>query len=63
MEEGISAADANRKFSPFLRRVRAVAAHEKLAVGTRAALLARLEKQQIVKTRKWTREELYADDR
>jgi prevent-host-death family protein len=81
MDEAISAADANRKFSLLLRGVRAgrsyvvtshgrpvariipAATHEGVAAGSRAALLARLEKQPIVKTGKWTRDELYEDDR
>jgi prevent-host-death family protein len=81
MDEAISAADANRKFSLLLRGVREgrsyvvtshgrpvarivpAGTHDTAAASARAALLDRLEKQPIVKTGKWTREELYEDDR
>lgn len=81
MEEVISAADANRKFSLLLRGVRegrsyVVTSHGKpvarvipagkhgdLAAGARSALLARLQKQPVIQTGRWTREELYEDDR
>lgn len=81
MEEAISAADANRKFSLLLRGIREgrsyvvtshgkpvarlvpVGKHDELAAGARAALLSRLEKQPIVKAKRWTRDELYEDDR
>ena len=81
MDEAVSAADANRKFSLLLRGVReghsyVVTSHGKpvariipaarregVTAGARAALLARLEKQPVVETERWTREELYEDDR
>ncbi len=81
MEEPISAADANRKFSELLRGIREgrsyvvtshgkpvarlipAGKHEDVATGARAALLARLEKQPVVRAKKWTREELYEDER
>jgi prevent-host-death family protein len=80
MDEAISAADANRKFSQLLRGVRegrsyVVTAHGRpvarlvpagqhadQAMGTRAALLSRLEKQPVVETKHWTRDELYEDE-
>jgi prevent-host-death family protein len=81
MEQAVSAADANRKFSLILRSVREghsyivtshgrpvarivpVDGHERVATGARAALLARLEKQPVVHAGRWTREELYEDER
>lgn len=81
MEEAVSAAEANRKFSLLLRGVRegrsyVVTSHGKpiarvipaskhKAVATRACstLLARLEKQPVVDVGRWTRDELYEDDR
>ena len=81
MEEAISAADANRKFSLLLRGVREgrsyvvtshgkpvarlvpAGKHEDVAAGARTALLSRLEKQPIVPVERWTRDELYEDDR
>jgi prevent-host-death family protein len=81
MEEAISAADANRRFSLLLRGVREgrsyvvtshgkpvarlipAAKHEQMAIGARTALLSRLKKQPVVKTKRWTRDELYGDDR
>lgn len=81
MEEAISAAEANRKFSTLLRGVReghsyVVTSHgrpvarivpaagdEKVMIGTRTALLTRLAKQPVVDGGRWTREELYEDDR
>jgi prevent-host-death family protein len=81
MEEVISAADANRRFSLLLRGVRQgrsyvvtshgkpvarlipVGKHEDVAVGARTALLSRLEKQPVIDTKRWTRDELYEDDR
>ena len=81
MEEVISAADANRKFSLLLRGVREgrsyvvtshgkpvarvvpAGKHEDLAAGARSALLSRLKRQPVVQTGRWTREELYEDDR
>ncbi|ARN81067.1 type II toxin-antitoxin system prevent-host-death family antitoxin [Methylocystis bryophila] len=81
MEEAVSAAEANRKFSLILRGVREghsyvvtshgrpvariapVAKLEDVARSARTALLARLEKQSIVETGRWSRDELYEDDR
>lgn len=81
MEEAVSAADANRKFSLLLRGVREgrsyvvtshgkpvarlipAGKHEDIATGAREALLSRLEKQPVVHTERWTREELYENDR
>ena len=81
MEEAISAADANRKFSLLLRGVRegrsyVVTSHgkpvarlvpasrpEDIATGARAALLSRLKKQPVVRAKRWTRDELYEDER
>ena len=81
MEEAISAADANRRFSRLLQGVRegrsyVVTSHGKpvarlipagkhadVAAGTRAALMARVRKQPLVDAKRWTRDELYEDDR
>jgi prevent-host-death family protein len=81
MDEAISAADANRRFSLLLRGVRegrsyVVTSHgkpvarivpagknEDVAAEARTALLSRLKKQSIVQTTRWTRDELYEDDR
>jgi prevent-host-death family protein len=79
MEEAVSAAEANRRFSLLLRGVRegrsfVVTSHGKPVArivpvgpyegaGARAALLARLEKQPVVAAGPWTRDELYLDDR
>lgn len=78
MEEAVSAADANRKFSLILRRVREgrsyvvtshgrpvariVPAGKQVASGARATLLSRLESQAPVNAGSWTRDELYEDD-
>jgi hypothetical protein len=37
--------------------------HAEGAAGARAALLSRLRKQPVVAVGRWTREELYEDDR
>lgn len=37
--------------------------HEDVAAGARTALLSRLKKQPVVEARRWTRDELYEDDR
>ncbi|GLS34782.1 antitoxin [Mesorhizobium tianshanense] len=37
--------------------------HVNVASGTRAALLARLETQAVVNVGRWTRDELYEDER
>lgn len=81
MDEIISAADANRRFSLLLRGVREgrsyiVTSHGKpvariipaaknddIASSARSALLSRLEKQPVINARRWTRDELYEDDR
>jgi prevent-host-death family protein len=81
MEEAISAADANRKFSLLLRGVRegrsyVVTSHGKpvariipsgkhddVASGARGALMSRLEKQPVIDAGRWTRDELYEDER
>ncbi len=81
MEEAVSAADANRRFSLLLRGVREgrsyiVTSHGKpiarlipagrrddVATGARSALLSRLEKQPVMHVGRWTRDELYEDDR
>ncbi|KKX29416.1 type II toxin-antitoxin system prevent-host-death family antitoxin [Rhizobium sp. LC145] len=38
-------------------------AHQETATGARSALISRLEKQPIVQAGKWSRDELYEDDR
>lgn len=81
MEEAVSAAEANRRFSLLLRGVREgrsyvvtthgrpvarlipAGKHEDLAMGARMALLSRLEKQPVVQATRWTRDELYEDER
>ncbi|WFP61238.1 type II toxin-antitoxin system prevent-host-death family antitoxin [Mesorhizobium sp. WSM4904] len=82
MDEAVSAADANRRFSHILREVReglsyVVTSHGRpvarivpiekheggVASRSRAALLSRLERQPIVDAGRWTRDELYEDDR
>jgi prevent-host-death family protein len=81
MEEAISAAEANRRFSLLLRRVREgrsyvvtshgtpvarlvpAGKHSSVASGARSALLGRLQKQPITHVERWTRDELYEDDR
>ncbi|WP_296745631.1 type II toxin-antitoxin system Phd/YefM family antitoxin [Mesorhizobium sp.] len=80
MDETVSAADANRRFSHILREVReghsyVVTSHgrpvarivpagdEGVASRSRAALLQRLERQIVVDAGRWTRDELYEDDR
>ena len=81
MEEAISAADANRRFSLLLRGVREgrsyvvtshgkpvarlvpAGKHEDVATGARTALLSRLEKQPVVHAGRWTRDELYEEER
>jgi prevent-host-death family protein len=81
MEEAVSAADANRRFSRLLRGVREgrsyvvtshgkpvarlvpAGKHDDVAIGARSALLSRLEKQPVIHAGRWTRDELYQDDR
>jgi prevent-host-death family protein len=40
-----------------------VGRHEKIATKARTALLSRLEQQRVVDVGRWTRDELYEDDR
>ena len=81
MDEAISAADANRRFSLLLRGVRegrsyVVTSHGKpvarlvpvgerneIGASARAMLLSRLERQPVINAGRWTRDELYEDDR
>lgn len=81
MEEAVSAADANRKFSLLLRGVREghtylvtshgrpiarivpVGKRDTVAASARATLLSRLETQPVIDAGRWTRDELYEDDR
>jgi prevent-host-death family protein len=81
MDEAVSAAEANRRFSSLLRRVREgksyvvtshgrpvarivpAREHEAVAASARHALLARLESQPVVQVGRWTRDELYEDER
>jgi prevent-host-death family protein len=81
MDEAVSAADANRRFSHILREVReghsyVVTSHgrpvarivpadknEGAVSRSRAALLSRLERQPVINAGRWTRDELYEDDR
>lgn len=81
MEEAVSAADANRRFSLLLRGVREghsyvvtshgkpvariipAGKHDGVATSARATLLSRLEKQSVMNAGRWTRDELYEDDR
>jgi prevent-host-death family protein len=81
MDEAVSAAEANRKFSLLLRGVREghsyvvtshgkpiarvipVDRHKVVAASAHSMLLSRLEKQPVVEAGRWTRDELYEDDR
>lgn len=81
MEEAVSAADANRRFSLLLRGVREgrtyvvtshgrpvarlipAGKHDDVAGSARSRLLSRLEKQPVINAGRWTRDELYEDDR
>jgi prevent-host-death family protein len=81
MEEAVSAADANRRFSQLLRAVREgrsyvvtshgkpvarivpIGKHDDVARGARDALLARLRAETAVEIGRWTRDELYEDER
>ena len=81
MEQTVSAADANRKFSLILRGVRdghsyvvtshgkpvarliPAGKHDDIAISARSTLLSRLEKQPAIDAGRWTRDELYEDDR
>ncbi|MGK6317136.1 type II toxin-antitoxin system Phd/YefM family antitoxin [Neorhizobium sp. DT-125] len=44
-------------------RILPAGAHQETATGARSALISRLEKQPIVHAGKWSRDELYEDDR
>jgi len=81
MEEAVSAAEANRRFSLLLRGVReghsyvvtshgkpvarliSAGRHDEVATSARSTLLSRLEKQPVMNAGRWTRQELYEDDR
>lgn len=79
MDETVSAADANRKFSLLLKGVRegrsyVVTSHGKpvarlvpaaahTGAAARSVLLARLKRQRVVNVGRWTRDELYEDER
>jgi len=81
VEEAVSAADANRRFSLLLRGVREgrsyvvtshgkpiarlipAGKHDGVAKRARETLLSRLEKQPVMNAERWTRDELYEDDR
>ena len=81
MDEAISAAEANRKFSTILRGVRQGRSyvvtshgrpvarimpanqHDTAMTGARDALLARLERQPVGHAGRWTRDELYENER
>ena len=81
MEEAVSAADANRRFSLLLRGVREgrsyvvtshgkpvarlipAGKHEDVVASVRETFLARLEKRPVIQAGRWTRDELYEDDR
>jgi prevent-host-death family protein len=81
VEETVSAADANRRFSVLLRGVRdghsyvvtshgrpvarivPVSKHDDVAASALSTLLSRLETQPVIDAGRWTRDELYEDDR
>ena len=81
MEEAISAADANRKFSQLMRSIRKgrsyvvtvhgkpvakivpIGKHDKVVSAARKILFDRLRSQPVRNVGRWTREELYKDDR
>jgi prevent-host-death family protein len=81
MDEAVSAADANRRFSLLLRGVREgrsyvvtshgrpvarlipAGKHDDVATSARSTLLSRLEKQPVMNAGRWTRDELYEDNR
>lgn len=81
MDEAVSAADANRKFSLILRGVRdgqsyVVTSHgrpvarivpatkdEVVTSSARKVLLSRLERQPVANAGRWSRDELYEDDK
>jgi antitoxin (DNA-binding transcriptional repressor) of toxin-antitoxin stability system len=37
--------------------------HDDVAISARSTLLSRLENQPVIRTGRWTRDELYEDDR
>jgi len=81
VEEAVSAADANRRFSLLLRGVREgrsyvvtshgrpvarlipAGTHDGVATRARATLVSRLERQPVLHVGRWSRDELYEDDR
>jgi prevent-host-death family protein len=81
MEEAVSAADANRKFSQLLRSVREgrtyvvtvhgrpvakivpVGKNDRVLSAARTVLFARLRSQPVLDVGRWTRDELYEDDK
>ena len=81
MEEAVSAADANCRFSLLLRGVREgrsyivtshgkpvarlipVGNHDDVTMSARETLLSRLGRQPALEAGRWTRDELYDDER
>lgn len=81
MDESVSAADANRRFSLLLRgvqegrsyvvtshgrpvaRIVPASKHVDVGMSARLSLLSRLETQPVIDAGRWTRDELYEDDR
>jgi prevent-host-death family protein len=79
MDEKLSVTQAKRRFRLLLQSLREgrsyeltsrgkpiariIPAVQETLPGARAALLARLEDQPIVPTRRWTRAELYEDEK
>jgi prevent-host-death family protein len=81
MKSAVSAADANRKFSEILRKVReghhfVVTSHGRpvarilpfgpaapAETGARGGLIKRLRGAPVSKAGRWTRDELYEDER
>lgn len=81
MDEAVSAADANRRFSLLLRGVREghtyvvtshgrpvariipTSKHDDARSNAHSELLSRLETQPVNDGGRWTRDELYEDDR
>jgi prevent-host-death family protein len=79
MENAVSAADANRRFSELLRNVKRgrsvlvtshgkpvariipVADDDRVRSSARSALFARLRRERLTATGRWTRDELYDD--
>ena len=50
-------------FAEPVARLIPASKHEDVATGARTALLSRLEKQPVVQAKRWTRDELYEDER